>query len=73
MFRMASLRNEDIRSELKVDNLNERITEYRVRWKLHVTRIDKVRLSLRPLIIHVLAQEMSGVQGKDGFRNSEFA
>lgn len=46
---MARFRNKDIKKELKVNNLNERIIEYRGRWKEYVGRMAKDRLSSRAM------------------------
>jgi hypothetical protein len=38
------MRNEDIKAELNVCSITERITDYRNRWKDHINRIEDHRL-----------------------------
>jgi hypothetical protein len=42
--RLDRTRNEDTRAELNIYSINERITDYRNRWKYHINRIEDQRL-----------------------------
>ena len=47
--RREQIRNEDIRRELNIYNLNEKVTEYRSKWKDHVERMPRERVPLKVL------------------------
>ena len=42
--RLDRIRNENIREELKIYNLNERIEENREKWKEHLNRMENERI-----------------------------
>ena len=45
--RSDKIRNDVIRNELKVDNLNNTIKNYREKWYAHIERMDDNRLTKR--------------------------
>jgi hypothetical protein len=45
--RLDQIRNEDIRSELGISLLSEKITEYRNKWKAHLQRMEHTRIPLQ--------------------------
>jgi hypothetical protein len=45
--RLDKIRNEDIRNELCISPLSEKIIEYRNKWKVHLQRMDHTRISLQ--------------------------
>jgi hypothetical protein len=45
--RSDQIRNEDIRNELGIPPLIEKIIEYRNKWKAHLQRKDHTRIPLR--------------------------
>jgi hypothetical protein len=45
--RLDQIRNEDIRNELGISPLSEKITEYRNKWKAHLQRMEHTRISLQ--------------------------
>jgi hypothetical protein len=42
--RLDRIRNEDTRAELNICSINERIADYRNRWKDHISRMEDHRL-----------------------------
>jgi hypothetical protein len=40
---MYHIRNEEIRTELKMYAIQDKITEYRIRWSAHLQRMDNSR------------------------------
>jgi hypothetical protein len=42
--RMDHIRNEEIRTELEMYVIQDKITEYRIRWSAHLQRMDNSRL-----------------------------
>ena len=47
--RRDHIRNETIREELEIFNINERINDYKEKWKNHINRMDSTRI---PHLIH---------------------
>jgi hypothetical protein len=45
--RLDQIRNEDIRNELGISPLSEKIIEYRNKWKAHLQRMEHTRISLQ--------------------------
>jgi hypothetical protein len=45
--RVDQIRNEDIRNELGISPLSEKIIEYRNKWKAHLRRMEHTRISLQ--------------------------
>ena len=43
-YRRDHIRNEDIRKELSIYNLNKKIEEYRGKWRQHLSRMDEDRI-----------------------------
>jgi hypothetical protein len=48
--RMDHVRNEEIRTELDMYAIQDKITEYRIRWSAHLQRMDNSRLSKQALL-----------------------
>jgi hypothetical protein len=44
---LDQIRNEDIRNELGISPLSEKITEYRNKWKAHLQRMEHNRIPLQ--------------------------
>jgi hypothetical protein len=42
--RMDHIRNEEIRTDLEMYAIQDKITEYRIRWSSHLQRMDNSRL-----------------------------
>jgi hypothetical protein len=45
--RLEGIRNEDIRNELGISPLSEKIIEYRNKWKTHLQRMEHIRIPLQ--------------------------
>jgi hypothetical protein len=45
--RLDQIRNEDIRNELGISPLSEKIIEYRNKWKAHLQRLEHTRIPLQ--------------------------
>jgi hypothetical protein len=45
--KIHQLRNEEIRNELGIPPLYDKITEYRDKWKIHLQRIEQTRIPLQ--------------------------
>jgi hypothetical protein len=45
--RLDQIRNEDIRNELGISPLSEKIIEYRNKWKAHLRRMEHTRIALQ--------------------------
>jgi hypothetical protein len=45
--RLDQIRNEDIRNELGISPLSEKIIEYRNKWKAHLLRMEHTRIPLQ--------------------------
>jgi hypothetical protein len=45
--RLDQIRNEDIRNELGISPLSEKIIEYRYTWKAHLQRMEHTRIPLQ--------------------------
>jgi hypothetical protein len=45
--RLDQIRNEDIRNELEISPLSEKIIEYRNKWKAHLRRMEHTRIPLQ--------------------------
>jgi hypothetical protein len=45
--RLDQIRNEDIRNELGISPLNEKIIEYRNKWKARLQKMEHTRISLQ--------------------------
>jgi hypothetical protein len=45
--RLDQIRNEDIRNELGISPLSEKITEYRIKWKTHLQRMEHTSIPLQ--------------------------
>jgi hypothetical protein len=45
--RLDQIRKEDIRSELGISPLSEKIIEYRNKWKAHLQRMEHTRIPLQ--------------------------
>jgi hypothetical protein len=45
--RLDQIRNEDIRNDLGISPLSEKITEYGNRWKAHLQRMEHTRIPLQ--------------------------
>jgi hypothetical protein len=45
--RLDQIRNEDIRNELGISPLSEKIIEYRNKWKAHLQRMEHTRIPLQ--------------------------
>jgi hypothetical protein len=48
--RMDHIRNEEIRTELEIYAIQDKITEYRIRWSAHLQRMDNSRLPKQALL-----------------------
>jgi hypothetical protein len=48
--RMYHISNEEIRTELEMYAIQDKITEYRIRWSAHLRRMDNSRLSKQALL-----------------------
>jgi hypothetical protein len=48
--RMDHIRNEEIRNELEMYAIQDKITEYRIRWSTHLQRMDNSRLPKQALL-----------------------
>jgi hypothetical protein len=48
--RMVHIRNEEIRTELEIYAIRDKITEYRIRWSAHLQRMDNSRLLKQALL-----------------------
>jgi hypothetical protein len=48
--RMDNIRNEEIRTELEMYAIQNKITEYRIRWSAHLQRMDNSRLPKQALL-----------------------
>jgi hypothetical protein len=46
---MDHIRNEEIRTELEMYAIQDKITEFRIRWSAHLQRMDKSRLPKQAL------------------------
>lgn len=62
-------RNEDIRLELNIFNLIEKLTEYRNKWKQHVERMTQDRIPKLIFDYRPTGKRNIGRPGKDGFNN----
>jgi hypothetical protein len=45
--RLDQIRNEDVRNELGISHLNEKIIEYRNKWKAHLERMEHTPIPLQ--------------------------
>jgi hypothetical protein len=45
--RLDQIRNEDIRNELGISPLSEKIIEYRNKWKAHLQRLEHTRIPVQ--------------------------
>jgi hypothetical protein len=45
--RLDQIRNEDMRNELGISPLSEKIIEYRNKWKVHLQRMEPTRMPLQ--------------------------
>jgi hypothetical protein len=45
--RLDQIRNEDIRNELGISSLSEKIIEYRIKWKAHLQRMEHTHIPLQ--------------------------
>jgi hypothetical protein len=45
--RLDQIRNEDIRNELGISPLSEKIIEHRNKWKAHLQRMEHTRIPLQ--------------------------
>jgi hypothetical protein len=45
--RLDQIRNEDIRNDLGISSLSEKIIEYRNKWKAHVQRMERTPIPLQ--------------------------
>lgn len=48
--RQDTIRNDDIRTELNIFNINERIKEYKYKGKEHLERINQKRIPAKTII-----------------------
>jgi hypothetical protein len=65
--RLDQMINEDIRNELGISPLGEKITEYRNKWKVHLQRMKHTRIPLQAYINHP-ENETQVDQEEDGGR-----
>jgi hypothetical protein len=69
---MDYIRNEEIRTELEMYAIQDKITEYRIRWFAHLQRMDNSRLPKQALLYEPGGRRnMWAVLGKDGQLMSE--
>jgi hypothetical protein len=47
---MDHIRNEEIRTELEMYAIQDKITEYRIRWSAHLQRMDNSRFPKQALL-----------------------
>jgi hypothetical protein len=47
---MDHIRNEEIRTELEIYAIQDKITEYRISWSAHLQRMDNSRLPKQALL-----------------------
>jgi hypothetical protein len=45
-YRLDQIRNEDIRNELGISPLSEKVIKYRNKWKAHLQRMERTRIPL---------------------------
>jgi hypothetical protein len=45
--RLDQIRNKDIRNELGISPLSEKITQYRNKWRTHLQRMEHTRIPLQ--------------------------
>jgi hypothetical protein len=45
--KLHQIRNEDIRNELEISPLSEKLIEYRNKWKIHLQRMEHNRIPLQ--------------------------
>jgi hypothetical protein len=45
--RLDQIRNEDVRNELGISPLSEKVTEYKNKWKTHLQRMKHTRIPLQ--------------------------
>ena len=45
IFTLGQKRSSDIREQLGIFNINEKLTQYKINWREHVQRMDDNRLS----------------------------
>jgi hypothetical protein len=45
--RLDQIRNEDVRNELSISPLSEKVTEYSNKWKAHLQRMEHTRIPLQ--------------------------
>jgi hypothetical protein len=45
--RLDQIRNEDIRNELGISPLSEKLIQYRNKWNIHVQRMEHTRIPLQ--------------------------
>jgi hypothetical protein len=70
--KLDGIRNEDIRAELKIYSINERITDYRNRWKNHINRQEDHRLLKKIRKYKPKGKRDVGRPTKDGIKSIKF-
>jgi hypothetical protein len=68
---MDHIGNEEIRTELEMYAIQDKITEYRIRWSAHLQRMDNSRFPKQVLLYKPREEEIWAVLGRDGQLMSE--
>ena len=51
-------RSSDIREQLGILNINDKLTQYKINWREHIQRLDENRLPKKILITKMKGEEL---------------